>query len=346
MIIKNAVLLSCILILLNACKKEVTIKEEYNPPQPEIYGTWRMIANNSTDTVYYVFTNDGANILQYLQVDTVGFRTIRGVAYWASKNQVYYSNTLWNYKITSDTLSLSEITTINLKFVRVKNPGFTPENWLSDISVISKFTLPKNFTDPPTFGIDGPILYLSRYNDNVSKYYVYKYNIVSKKYEDSVEVLGLASTYFISPNIYYSYGSNNFYLHKSNGLHSALTPISSAFVNSSKNISVNKLTGDIYAYSYWNELKSGKEGDFFNTIYDFSGRGCSNVVYFKDDEFLCLRGNNISRMKINGSLKVVASYDFIVNYGFYSLSTNGDDIYVFAYNYVENKFELLKVKLN
>lgn len=338
------VLVASILLLLCSCTKEITIKEEYQPPQPSIYGTWKLISLNYSDTVYYVFTNDGSNLLHMLTIDTVGFKTMKGMPYLANQNQVFYSSTLFNYSIKSDTLNLDQLTTISYKLVRVQNPTFTPDNWQSEISIISKFDLPRNISNPPSFGIDGNILYLSGYNG--SKYYVYKYNTDIKQYEDSTAVMNLASTYYLAPSIYYAYGELNYYMQKSIGLHSAPSAISSRVINFAETISVNKSNSDIYAYTYSNEMLKGKEGDYFNTIYNFSGKGYAKVSYYKDNEFLGLNGNNIVRMKINGNLKVETTYKFLAKYSFYGLSTNGVDTYVFAFNYAENKYEILKIKLN
>ena len=48
------------LFILNSCTKKETIIQEYNPPQPKLFGTWKLIGQNSSDTNYYVFPNDGS----------------------------------------------------------------------------------------------------------------------------------------------------------------------------------------------------------------------------------------------------------------------------------------------
>lgn len=65
-----------VVLLMAACTKETTIKEEYNPPQPKLYGTWKM-ENNSTSTneYYYVFTEDGSNYVHTLVKDNNGLNT-------------------------------------------------------------------------------------------------------------------------------------------------------------------------------------------------------------------------------------------------------------------------------
>ncbi len=335
-----------VILLIASCKKETTIKEEYNPPQPKLYGTWQVVNTNPsvTTTTYYVFPNDGKNYAYLLTLEKDGFKSRQAYAYKATENQVNFYYYLYNYTVSNDTLTLYNTPSNYSTFTKVTNPSFTPDNWMGSFTYAKTLTPPRamNSSYLKPFGIDGDNIYPTGYNG--SAYYVYKYNTVSQQYTDSGSIAINASTYFKSPLIYYGFNNNNF-LWKTTGLTGGST-ISTNQLNYTNTISANPNSGVIYAFVSNGSMYSGTEGSTFNQLFDFNSTGIYNVLYYKNDEFLALRNDCIVRVKISPSYQVLSVYQGKANFSPYVLSTNGVDVWLYGYDNLTSDYKLIKVNLN
>jgi hypothetical protein len=335
-----------VVLLMAACTKETTIKEEYNPPQPKLYGTWKM-ENNSTSTneYYYVFTEDGSNYVHTLVKDNNGFKYKESSAFKATDKQINMSYYLYNYDVVADTLTLYNSPTAYSRYFKVLNPSFTPSNWTGSLKVLKTLELPRAVTSNTLrpFGIEGDYLYLA--GNNGSGDYVYKFNSVTKQHVDSINVVYGVTTYFKSPNLYYAFESKN-KIFKTTGIASPSSTISINDIDYTRSISVNASSGVIYAFTQSGQLYSGTENATFNMLFDFNPYSLSYLLYDKNDEFMVLRNGMISRLKISPAFNVIKSYDPVPNFYTYSISSNGVDTWLYGYNNMTSTYQLLKVSLN
>ncbi|MDI1234183.1 MAG: hypothetical protein PSX81_07875 [bacterium] len=179
-----------VIVLLAACKKETTIKEEYNPPQPKLFGTWQQINTNPSNTTisYYIFPNYGANYAYILTLESDGFKSKQGYAYKATENQLNIFYYLYNYSVANDTLKLYTSPGVFTALKKVASPSFTPANWMNTYSTLKTLVPPRamNSSSLKSFGIEGDNIYPCGYNG--SSYNVYKFNTVSQQYTDSIPV--------------------------------------------------------------------------------------------------------------------------------------------------------------
>jgi len=332
-----------ILTLIASCKKETTIKEEYNPPQPKLYGTWQVISvPPSTSNSYYVFPNDASNFGYILTIDKDGFKSQQTFTYKATENQINMYYYLYNYTVANDTMKMFSAPGVYSAYVKISNPAFTKDNWNSTFSSLKRLTPPRGFTTSTSrsFGINGDFIYPNGMNGSGT--YVYKYNTLTQQYIDSISVSANTSTYFKSPSLYYGlYG--NFMLYKTADMSPSATPISTNLLNYCDNVSANASSGVIYAFLSNAHLYSGTEGSNFNDLFDLTSYSVSNVLYYKNDEFLGLKGGYIIRFKISPKFTILDSYLSIPNFNVYALSSNGSDTWVYGYNYAINDYQLMKI---
>lgn len=333
------------LFVLNSCTKKETIIQEYNPPQPKLFGTWKLIGQNSSDTNYYVFPDDGSNFMYLLTVSPNNFRNSQGYAYKATDNQLQVFSTLLNYKVSNDTLYLMESPNISTKLVKISNPSFTPANFMNASSVVKKINVPRGIgSNTRPFGIEGNYLYI--YGNQNGNEYIYKFNSSTELHEDSGGVSEPASTCIKAGTIYTAFDNGNYNIYKS-----ATTAIGSMSIISNNTlpyanaISVNPNSGVIYAYTNDAKIYSGTENSTFNELFNFASYGVYNVLYYKNDEFLCIRNNNICKVSIAPNFKVLANYQPIPGFSIYQLSTNGTDVWCYGYDSISGTYKLVKVAI-
>ena len=335
-----------VVLLMAACTKKTTIKEEYNPPQPKLYGTWKMVNNSSsTNESYYIFSDDGSNYAHYLAKDQYGFKYKDAYAFKATDKQINMNYYLYNYDVISDTLTLYSSPNAFTRYVKVNNPTFNASNWTGTLKVLKTMDLPRAVSSSTLrpFGIDGDYLYLP--GNNGLGDYVYKFNTLTKQHVDSINVAYGVTTCFKSPNLYYGFDAIN-KIYKTTGIAMPSTAVSSNSVDYTRSLSVNASSGVIYAFVQSGQLYSGTEGSNFNSLFDFSAYNLNYLVYDKNDEFMALRGGIISSLKISPAFTVIKSYDQIPNFYTYLFSSNGVDTWVFGYNNTNSTYQLLKVSLN
>ena len=344
---KIKILFGLAVVLLSAsCTKETTIKEEYNPPQASLYGTWKQIfATPTTNETYYVFNNDGSNFSYFLSKDQYGFKTKESYPFKATDKQVNVSYYLYNYTVVNDTLTLYQTPSSYTRYLKVANPTFTPTSWTSSLKVLRNVELPRgvNYNTVRSFGIDGDFLYLCGYNG--MGYYVYKFNSLTNQYTDSLNVPNVATTYYKSPYVYYGFDASN-KIFKTTGLAPSSADVSSNNIDYTYSLSMNPNSGVFYAFNVNQKLFSGTEGSNFNLLFDFNTYGASYVMYDKNDEFIGLKNGAVTRMKISPTFSVISNFDQLSNYYTYVLSSNGTDTWLFCYNNNTSSYQLVKVSLN
>lgn len=342
---KLLITIALVLLIINSCTKKETIIQEYNPPQPSLFGTWKMLSQTSSDTTFYVFNNDGTNFMYLLSKSTYGFKSSQGYAYKATDKQLQVYSSLFNYKVSNDTLYLIESTNTTYKLLKIKNSGFSTTNWLSASSMNKTMNMPRGtlFNTRP-FAVDGNYLYM--YGNNNGYEAVYKFNHTTEIYEDSGSVSKPASTCFKAGTLYTAFDNGNYNIYKSSTTTiGSMSIISNNTLPYANTISVNPNSGVIYAYCSNNKIYSGTENSTFNELFDFSTYGVNNVLYYKNDEFLCLRNNTIHKIVIAPSFKVVTSYQALPNFSIYQLSTNGSDVWCYGYDNTNGNYKLVKVSL-
>ncbi|MEZ4805725.1 MAG: hypothetical protein R2852_09650 [Bacteroidia bacterium] len=330
------------LVLLGSCKKTETntIIQEYNPPKATLFGTWKVITAGSNDQ-YYVFQDDGSNLYYILTEDQNGFRTMGDAAFSATVNQVYLQYVLYNYWLSNDTLTFASSSSNMMKFMRVDSPKFTPMTWMGSTMIDRNLAPPRGFSSTNlSFGIQGDFLY--PYSVNSGSSYIYQYNTLTEKYVDSLGVSKPATSYFNSGDLYVGFNGGTFNIYKGNM--ASISSISSNTISNVLAVSLNSSSGVIYAFNSQRRMYTGLANSSFSELFDFSTYGVNTVVYYKNDEFLCVKNNRIYRIKISPSFEVLESYNAPSGVSYYTISTNGTDVWAYGYdsNYSSNR--LMKVK--
>ncbi len=333
------------LFVLNSCTKKETIIQQYNPPQPVLFGTWKLIGQNSSDTNYYVFPDDGSNFMHVLTNSTYNFRNSQTFAFKATDKQIHVYSTLLNYKVSNDTLYLMESPNVSTKLVKIKNPSFTPANWMNASSVVKKINVPRGIgSNTRPFGIEGNYLYI--YGNQNGNERVFKFNSSTELHEDSGLVSEPASTCIKAGTIYTAFDNGNYNIYKSTtSAIGSMVMISNNTLPYANAISVNPNSGVIYAFTNDSKIYSGTENSTFNELFNFAPYSVNNVLYYKNDEFLCIRGNNICKVSIAPSFKVLANYQPIPGFSIYQLSTNGTDVWCYGYDSISGTYKLVKVAI-
>jgi hypothetical protein len=330
------------LVLLGSCKKTETntIIQEYNPPLATLFGTWKMINTSSTDQ-YFVFPNDKSNLHYQLIEDVNGFRTMFDAAFNATVNQVFLQGSLYNYSESNDTLILTSNSSNMMKFMRIDSPSFTPMTWMKPTMLDRSIELPRGFgSTNVSIGIQGDFLY--PYAVNSGSAYIYQFNTLTGKYVDSTGVGKPACTYFNSGDLYVGFNGGTYNIWKGNM--ASISPVSSNTILNVNAVSLNPSSGVIYAYNSARKMYTGLANSNFSELFDFSTYYLNTVVYYKNDEFLCIKNGRLYRIKISPSFEVLESYNTPSGVNYYTVSTNGTDIWVYGYdsNYGSNR--LMKVK--
>lgn len=329
-------------VFIQSCTKKETIIESYNPPAVTLYGTWKEINTNPSNlsTSYYIIdkTNDFAyNLIE----DEYGFRNSNGYAVSASDKQITLGGTLYNYTVKNDTLKLKYDVDQTQTFVKVPNPTFTFNNWTNNISINKSITAPLGINSSRSFGFNGDFLYFYR---NTFGNKSYKYNTLNSSFVDSGLVANTCANYYRNGNLYYGFTGTN-KLFKGNELLTG-SAISINNLNTVYALSINGTSNTIYAYQSNRELYAGTDGGNFSLLTDLNTYNTRSVVYYGNDEFLTIKNSRLYKIKISPTFKVTTSYTSLPNYSFYTVSTNGSDVWVYAYNDNIDNYEFLKLNLN
>jgi hypothetical protein len=229
--------------------------------------------------------------------------------------------------------------------VKINNPSFTPANWMSASSVAKKINIPRGIgynTRP--FGIDGNYLFM--YGNENGNERIFKFNSSTEQHEDSGLVSEPASTCIKSGTMYTAFDNGNYNIYKSlTSSIGSMSTISNNTLPYANAISVNANSGVIYVYTNDAKLYSGTENSTFNELFNFASYGVNNVLYYKNDEFLCLRSNNICKVSIAPNFKVLANYQSIPGFSIYQISTNGTDVWCYGYDNNTGTYKLVKVNI-
>lgn len=329
------------LVILGACTKKETIVQEYNPPQPKLYGNWKVISANFGGG-YFSFPNDGSNFAHILGIDEDGFKSKEVYAYSATDKQLIISGSVFNYTLNGDTLLLKSAPNSIYKMVKTTDPSVNINTWLSSTSVSKDLgKLPNSGSDLHSIGIDGTTIYYSGLNGMGN--YVYKYNTSSKVLEDSIASVNTASHYYKAGTLYYGFDYMTNKIFKGTPF-APVTSVSTNSLSSVRTVSANASSGVIYAYTSSSEMYTGTENSTFNLLFDFQDYGVASVTYFKNDEFLCTKNSTVHRIKISPDFQVLATYEMPEGFNAYTVSSNGTDLYVFGYD--DNAGEYKMIKLN
>lgn len=332
------------LIAIQSCKKTETVVEEYNPPSPTLYGTWKAINEDPTNnsSLYYVFDKSN-NFASTLEEDEYGFRESNSYAFSATNKQVSLGGGLLNYTVNGDTLKMKYSSTQSSLFLRVASPTFTPENWLKSISVIQKTAAVNSLPTNISFGVNGDFLYFSQY---VNGYKVFKYNTLNNTKVDSNTVSSNCCVYYKGGKVYYGKYAND-KLFKTTELDNATNQnVSTNSIYYPVSISINGNSNTIYTLDYNKKLLAGTDGGAFSELFDFSSYNISMVQYYGNDEFLILKNYSLFKVKISPTFSVTTSYNGIPNFSISSIATNGVDTWVYGRENSSNKFKFIKINLN
>lgn len=328
------------LVILGACTKKETIVQEYNPPQPKLYGNWKVISTNLNGG-YFSFPNDGNNFAYILGLDEDGFKNKEVYAYSATDKQLIISGTVFNYNLKGDTLILKSSPSSNYMMVKTTDPNINASTWLSSTSIAKDLgKLPNTSSDLHSIGIDGNTIYYSGLNGMGN--YVYKYNTSSKVLEDSIASVNTASHYYKSGTLYYGFDYMSNKIFKGTPF-APVTSVSSNNLSSVRTVSANASSGVIYAFTSSGEMYTGTENSTFNILFDFQDYNVASVTYYKNDEFLCVKNSTVHRVKISPDFQVLATYEMPESFNAYTVSTNGTDMYVFGYDSNANDYKLIKL---
>lgn len=328
-------------VFLTGCKKEETVVQPYTPPQPKLYGTWRILPGFGSEG-YFAFPDDGSSYAHILQIDQYGFKTKSIYAYSATDKQIVISGSVFNYTVNQDTLKLNINPSSGYTMVKETDPAISYKTWLTPASILKSINSPRGVgSGVLSFGIDGNDLYLSAYNGS---YYAYKFNTISGDYSDSVIMVNEASLFHKSGSLYYGFNNMSNKIFKGN-IFSSVNPISTNNLSNVRAISANPNSGVVYAFCSDGKVYSGTDNSTFNALFDLSSYSVNSVVYYKNDEFLCIRSSSVHRVQMTPEFKVLATYEIPKAFSAYTVSTNGTDTYVFGYDNASNKHAFMKISL-
>lgn len=341
---KHLTLFFVSIVVIQSCTKKETIIQEYKPPMPTLYGTWKLQNSSTTDlSSTYLIMSQNSDFVYYLQENEYGFRSSDGYAFSATDKQLSLGGSLFNYKTNGDTLTLIQSLNYVQKYIKVANPSFTSNTWTSNVSIIKSVVSPENVSSSyRSFGFSGNFLYFHR---NTYQSRVYKFNTSNSTFADSINVSYKCSNYYNNGTTYYGF-DGNYSLGKTTELTNNYTSVSTNTLNSIYSISKNATSNTFYTYTSNSELYAGTDGGSFTLVKNLDQYNIDCPVYYGSDEFLCINDGKLYKIKIAPSFNVTKSYSEIPNYRLYSLSTDGVDVWAYAYNNVADRYEYLKLNIN
>lgn len=346
--LKILIMSAVALAFLSGCTKTETIVQQYNPPAATLYGTWQIINTNVNDSSksYIIFPNDASNIYYQMNEDGFGFRSApsSGIFNATDKQILIASGGLFNYTVSNDTLMLVQNANSKINLVKVKNPTFDQTNYVTKVAVNQTLPNPAGMgVHNYSIGSTSSFLYMmvNRFSSNR----IYKYDIATQSMIDSAGSATAGSVFVKSGSTYLGFSNTN-YIWKGNDL-SSFSINSTNTLKDVKTLSINGTSNTIYAFQADQKMYTGTDGGAYSLLFDFSVYNTNSVVYHNNDAFLVLKNNVIYRLKISPKLTILNAYQLDSKYSsIYSLSSNGLDVWVQAYNTVNSKYEFLKVNIN
>lgn len=349
---KNKILIlsSAVGLFLSSCTKKETIVQQYTPPAPTLYGTWKFINSNPSDSSaqYIVLPNDGSNFYYSMSQDEFGFRRIDGSgAFQATDKQLLIGmGGLFNYTVNNDTLKLRQNSGSSINLTRITDPNIVPDKFVTLLGISKGVKTPYGLIGHSySLGISGDNLYLMASLSGSNK--MAKYNVNSGLLTDSIPTAFNGSVYYKSGSIFLGFSNNN-RIWKGTEFNAGTYSINSStdLVNV-KALSINGSSNTIYAYQADRKLFAGTDGGSYALLKDFAPMSTDMVVYHNNDAFLILKNDHIYRVKIFPTMSIMNSYRLAENLStIYAISSNGSDVWATVYNSISGKHEFVKLNIN
>ncbi|MES2616802.1 MAG: hypothetical protein V4613_02930 [Bacteroidota bacterium] len=333
-------LLICLaLVLIVSCTKKTETTIIQSPPDPTLFGSWRFV-----DTVeYYIYFDKDSRYSYNLNQTEFGIKTLYTSIFIANDKQLNYNNTNFNYSINGDTLKLVHITGVNqIETTLLVKSDMVPDKWVKPLASTNiDIIRPELFGR--VFGVDGTTWYVG-YDTTV-----YRYNSLSKTFEDSTGTLGngIFSVCLAAPGrlgLGFDYGSdeNPKEINKvgfGNRTDAASEPLKQAVM------SFDPANSYYYMADYaYNDVYRLKSGDPLTKIFSLPG----NVhfpVFYKNNSMLAVTEDgtiikfNISPLKVTDTYRL-NNKDYISH-----ISTDGTSVYVTVADYKDYRLKIQKITL-
>ncbi len=353
------------LFILGGCTKETTetktttVNKAYETPAYPFWGLWQVINSDPSDTSKSYFQlNKETGYCAEMSTEDNGLRRLEYSTISGDDKLVRFA---WNayapYTVMGDTMVVYNgwtPGTIEARLKRVPDGTITPEAWMPNMNFVRKVTIPYagfSFNTNSSFGIDGDFLYVNhRFNGT---YKFYKLNTLNGMYVDSVNA-PFTSYYAMhykgsSNKLYHTRYSGTYNMLQRVGLMGANSNLSSNSLGSIRAISTNGASGTVYATTSNGQIYSGSEGGNFSSLYSFTGQYPRCIVYYKSDQFLGVYNGTLVLFEISPNFKIIKQYKLVDEnangYLSESIATNGNDIWVMAYNNSSNSYSYYKVTL-
>lgn len=353
------------LLILGSCTKETTetntttVNKPYVAPTLPFWGLWLEINSDPLDTSKnYYELNSATFYCASMSQDEHGLRQLNFSPIAATDKLIKFDgNSYAPYEVKGDTLIIydnNEPGVIDFTLKKIAAGTVTADNWMPSLNVTRRVFMQRygySFGTSSSFGIDGDFLYVSHYYQNTSTHKFYKLNTLNGMYVDSANApVGSyhALHYKASSNkLYNTRYSGSQTMQQRTGLMGANSNLSTNSLSSVRAISTNATSGTVYAFRS-NEIYSGSEGGSFSTLFTFTGNYPRGVVYYKADQFLGVYNGTLVLFEISPTFKVIKQYrlvDEVADYLYESISTNGSDIWLMAYDNQSDRYMYLKVTL-
>ncbi len=353
------------LLILGGCKKETETKttivnKPFVAPTLPFWGLWLEIKSDPTDTTKsYVELNQTTGYSAEMSTNANGFRTLNWATVVATDKLVRFGGDAFRpYEMKGDTFIVyedNEPGVVDQSFIKIPDGTVKAEDWMGTLNVTRYVNLgnPSGYSwnTSASFGIDGDFLYLNHYYNGTRKFY--KLNTLNGMFVDSVNapVNTLYALHYkgSSNKLYHTRYSGSFNMLQRVGLMGANSNLSSNSLGNIRAISTNGTSGTVYATTSNGQIYSGSEGGNFSSLYSFTGQYPRCIVYYKSDQFLGVYNGTLVLFEISPNFKIIKQYKLVDEnangYIYESIATNGNDIWVMAYNNSSNSYSYYKVTL-
>lgn len=326
-------------VSIGSCTKNTETTIIQSPPDATLYGSWKFV-----DTVdYYIYFEKDSRYVYNLNQTEFGIKTIYTSIFIANEKQLNYSGTNFNYSVNGDTLKLVNISGGNqIETILLVKSDMVPDKWVKPIeSTNIEIIRPELFGRG--FGVDGTTWYVG------SGTTVYRYNSLSKTFEDSSSTLGsgifsvcLAASGRLGVGFDYGSDDNPKEINKTDfgsRTDAASEPVKQGVISFDPANNYYYIAD--YAYNYIYRLKSG---DPLTKIYTLPG----NVhfpVFYKNNSMLAVTDDG-TIIKFNTSpFKVEETYRLKTKDYISHLSTDGTSVYVTVADFKDYRLKILKITL-
>ncbi len=344
-----------ILIFTFSCKKTETIYIEKKETLADIFGTWQILGDsNILQNRYYVFPPENPSTYFYLNIDAKGIKNKTEGLCKIYKNHVELDYQLFNLLLIDDTMIITGYNNATTRFLKVKNPDFTIENWIKKLNIEKIFPALsyKYRYSLVSFAVDENYLYFNGDNldESVLKSYIYKMNKNTGVLEDSLAVYfrDCGVSYNNEKFYYYYYFASLYKVFTTNGFNNNFAEFSPYLI--SNVYSILALPNDSVLIGNWNKLKIGTPTAEFKDYKDYNVNNNPDVGFIGklEHNFLTLSNyNNYFSLVANDSKNtVLKTVQFESNYSFSNFSTFKKEIWAYARDNRNNNMVFLKINLD